>query len=95
MFTNAAMTAETMRHYKMLMRGFQEETRWNSSSPLVPFSSHPKDRIADASSLGTGFLRRFKNPTIFLKISCDAEYVLPIIVGMYFQISTWTSNAVL
>ncbi|KAM3286513.1 bifunctional nuclease 2 isoform X1 [Capsicum chacoense] len=77
------LLSETMRHYKMRMRGFQEETRWNSSAPLVPFSSHPKDRIADASSLGTGFLRRFKNPTIFLKISCDAEYVLPIIVGEY------------
>lgn len=67
----------------MRMRGFQEETRWHSSAHLVPFSFHPKDRIADASSLGTGFLRRFKNPTIFLKISCDAEYVLPIIVGEY------------
>lgn len=76
------LVSETMRHYKMHMHGFQE-TRWHSSDHLVPFSFHPKDRIADASSLGTGFLRRFKNPTIFLKISCDAEYVLPIIVGEY------------
>lgn len=77
------LVSETMRHYKMRTRGFQEETRWNSSAHLVPFSLHSKDRIADASSLGTGFLSRFKNPTIFLKISCDAEYVLPIIVGEY------------
>ncbi|KAK4346971.1 hypothetical protein RND71_033310 [Anisodus tanguticus] len=76
------LVSETMRHYKMRMRGFQEP-RWHSSAHLPPFSSHPKDRIADASSLGTGFLRRFNNPTIFLKISCDAEYVLPIIVGEY------------
>ncbi|KAJ8567665.1 hypothetical protein K7X08_019873 [Anisodus acutangulus] len=77
------LVLETMRHYKMLMRGFQEEPRWHSSAHLAPFSFHPKDRIADASSLGTGFLRRFKNPTIFLKVSCDAEYVLPIIAGEY------------
>lgn len=75
------LVSETMKHYKMHMGGFQEETRWHSSAHLIPSSFHPKDRIADASSLGTGFLRRFKNPTIFLKISCDAEYVLPIIVG--------------
>ncbi|XP_060192963.1 bifunctional nuclease 2 [Lycium barbarum] len=75
------LVSETTRHYKMRMHGFQEEPRWHSSAHLAPFSFHPKDRIADASSLGTGFLRRFKNPTIFLKISCDAEYVLPVIVG--------------
>lgn len=67
----------------MRMRGFQEP-RWHSSAHLVPFSFHTKDPIADASSLGTGFLRRFQNPTIFLKISCDGEYVLPIIVGTCF-----------
>nr|XP_016488016.1 PREDICTED: bifunctional nuclease 2-like isoform X1 [Nicotiana tabacum] len=76
------LISETMRHYQMRMRGFQEP-RWHSSAHLVPFSFHTKDPIADASSLGTGFLRRFQNPTIFLKISCDGEYVLPIIVGEY------------
>ncbi|PNY15133.1 bifunctional nuclease 2-like protein [Trifolium pratense] len=28
-----------------------------------------------------GLLQRFQNPTIFLKISCDGDYVLPIVVG--------------
>ncbi|KAG9132326.1 hypothetical protein Leryth_012996 [Lithospermum erythrorhizon] len=74
--------AETARHYRMLMHGFQEETIWNSAQS-VPFSIQGKDPRAHISSVGPGFLRQFLSPTIFLKVSCDGDFLLPIIVGEY------------
>ncbi|XP_057962858.1 bifunctional nuclease 2 isoform X2 [Malania oleifera] len=75
------LVSETMRHYRMRRQGFEEEMKWQSSSELLPFSVRAKESRVDVNSLGLGFLRRFQSPTIFLKISCDGDFLLPIIVG--------------
>ncbi|KAH1163396.1 hypothetical protein AAZX31_01G149100 [Glycine max] len=54
---------------------FQPEFQWKSSTPSIPLSR------TDNTLLRHGFLQRFKNPTIFLRISCDGDYILPIVVG--------------
>ena len=68
----------------MRKEGFQEEIRWHSSGQLVyPFGlQERKEARANTGLLGHGFLRRFHSPTIFLKVSCDGDFVLPIIVGI-------------
>lgn len=56
--------------------------KWQSSSQFVPFSVQKKDPRGDVTSIGPEFLRRFQSPSIFLKISCDGDFLLPIIVGI-------------
>lgn len=58
---------------------FQSELQRKS-----PFPENSSRR--DSNLFRQGFLQRFQNPTIFLKISCDGDYVLPIVVGMYAMI---------
>ena len=69
-------SAETFSHYHMWKHRFQPEFQWKSSTPSIPLSR------TDNTLLRHGFLQRFKNPTIFLRISCDGDYILPIVVGM-------------
>ncbi|XP_052197887.1 bifunctional nuclease 2 isoform X2 [Diospyros lotus] len=69
------LLSETIRHYRMRMQGFQEEAKWQSSA-----QSFPRNEV---SSIGPAFLRHFQSPTIFLKISCDGDFLLPIIVGEF------------
>lgn len=57
--------------------------KWQSSGQLVPFSVRTKEPRGDVTSIGPEFLRRFQSPTIFLKISCDGDFLLPIIVGEF------------
>ncbi|XP_047149369.1 bifunctional nuclease 2 isoform X2 [Vigna umbellata] len=59
----------------MWKKGFQAEFQWKSSAPSIPLSR------TDSSLLRHSFLQRFQNPTIFLRISCDGDYILPIVVG--------------
>lgn len=77
------LLSETIKHYRMRLQGFQEEIKWQSSAQLFPFSVQAKESRADVSSIGPAFLRRFQSPTIFLKISCDGDLLLPIIVGEF------------
>lgn len=65
-------SAETISHYRMRTRGFQEDMKWKSSSKSFPYSN----------TVGQGFLQRFQSPTMFLKISCDGDFLLPIVVGI-------------
>lgn len=37
---------------------------------------------AKITSIGQAFLSRFPSPTIFLKIPCDGEFLLPIVVDI-------------
>ncbi|KAF7829012.1 bifunctional nuclease 2 isoform X1 [Senna tora] len=74
------LLSETVSHYHMWRHGFREELQWKSSIPSVPLSFQAKN---PRTELRQGFLQRFKNPTIFLKISCDGDYVLPIVVGKF------------
>lgn len=67
----------------MLMHGSQEETKGRSPLQLGPFSVQPNDPRSQVNSVGPGFSRHFKSPAIFLHISCDGDFVLPITVGIY------------
>uniref|UniRef100_A0A0R0LG61 BFN domain-containing protein n=1 Tax=Glycine max TaxID=3847 RepID=A0A0R0LG61_SOYBN len=69
------LLSETFSHYHMWKHRFQPEFQWKSSTPSIPLSR------TDNTLLRHGFLQRFKNPTIFLRISCDGDYILPIVVG--------------
>ncbi|KAK2981261.1 hypothetical protein RJ640_028626 [Escallonia rubra] len=73
--------AETLRHYRMRIQGFEAEINWQTTGQFIPFSARGKDPRAALDPLGPGLLRRFQSPTIFLKISCDGDFLLPIIVG--------------
>ena len=55
----------------MWKKRFQEDASFNQRESRV--NSH---------SLGLGFFRRFRSPTVFLKISCNGDFLLPIVVGM-------------
>ncbi|XVF59854.1 hypothetical protein PTKIN_Ptkin07bG0308900 [Pterospermum kingtungense] len=78
MFLEASLlVSETISHYRMLRQGFGEDIKWGSSRRQFSVSK------AKITSIGQHFLRRFPNPTIFLKISCDGDYLLPIIVGEF------------
>lgn len=70
----------------MRIKGFQEKVKWQPSGQLISFSVLGKHPTADMDSLGPDLLRTFRNPTIFLKICCDGDFVLPIVVG-----TSWTS----
>ncbi|XWS45612.1 hypothetical protein CRYUN_Cryun15aG0151200 [Craigia yunnanensis] len=71
------LVSETILHYRMLKQGFQEDVKWLSSRRQLPMS---RDKI---TSIGQAFLSRFPSPTIFLKISCDGDFLLPVIVGEF------------
>lgn len=77
--------SETMWHYGMRKQGFRETMKWKSSTELVSFSVGTKEPGVDVTSIGREFLRRFQSPTFFLKISCDGDFLLPIIVGMLIK----------
>ncbi|KAF3440362.1 hypothetical protein FNV43_RR18646 [Rhamnella rubrinervis] len=67
------LLSETISHYSLRRRGFQEDLKWKSSGKSFPYSN----------AVGQGFLQRFQSPTIFLKISCDGDFLLPIVVGEF------------
>ncbi|KAE9612925.1 putative UVR domain, bifunctional nuclease domain-containing protein [Lupinus albus] len=81
------LLSETISHYHMWSHGFQDDLLWKSSAPSTPLSFQGKNSRADNNNnnnnslIRQGFLQRFQNPTIFLKISCDGDYILPIVVG--------------
>ncbi|CAN0918905.1 Bifunctional nuclease 2 [Linum grandiflorum] len=75
---------ETLSHHRMRRQGFLDEMTWQSYSKLFPSSLQGRGLTrADPGTLGIEFLRRFKNPTIFLRISCDGDFLLPISVGEF------------
>ncbi|AED98148.1 Bifunctional nuclease domain [Arabidopsis suecica] len=77
----SVLVAETSMHYKMRRHGFRQDSMWQTSRPLPPFSIRASESRVGVLPIGLGFLRQFKQPTIFLKISCDGDYLLPVIVG--------------
>lgn len=68
-------------HYKMRRNGFREDSIWQASRHLPPFAVRASESRVGVLPIGLGFLRQFKQPTIFLKVSCDGDYLLPLIVG--------------
>ncbi|KAL1217078.1 Bifunctional nuclease 2 [Cardamine amara subsp. amara] len=77
----SVLVAETSMHYNMRRHGFREDSMWQSSRRLPPFAVRASDSRIGVFPIGLGFLRQFKHPTIFLKISCDGDYLLPLVVG--------------
>ncbi|KAG9442836.1 hypothetical protein H6P81_018690 [Aristolochia fimbriata] len=75
------LTSETAAHYHLLKRGFLEDVKWQPSTHLTPFSIQARGSSANVGPIGSGLLRRFRSPTIFLKVSCDGDMLLPILVG--------------
>ncbi|KAH7669100.1 hypothetical protein IHE45_11G054900 [Dioscorea alata] len=75
------LVSETVRHYNLWKNGFVNDTRWQPPGHMYPFSNHSKGPNSDVSSIGYGFLRRYQSPTIFLKIACDEDLFLPVVVG--------------
>ncbi|CAI8588527.1 unnamed protein product [Vicia faba] len=71
------LLSETITHYGMWRHRFQDDLQWKS--PISSFPQHTSR--TDSSLLRQDLLQTFQNPTIFLKISCDGDYVLPIVVG--------------
>ncbi|KAJ0236613.1 Wound-responsive family protein [Hirschfeldia incana] len=78
----SVLVAETSMHYKMRRHGFRQDSIWQASRHLPPFAVRASESTrVGVLPIGLGFLRQFKHPTIFLKISCDGDYLLPLIVG--------------
>ncbi|OAY60942.1 bifunctional nuclease isoform X1 [Manihot esculenta] len=77
------LISETLLHYRMRRKGFQEEMTWRLPGRWNPFAILSKESRPDLSFVGHEFLRRFQSPTIFLKVSCDGDFLLPIIVGEF------------
>ncbi|KAM4118534.1 hypothetical protein ACB094_02G210400 [Castanea mollissima] len=77
------LLSETVLHHRMRRQGYQEERKWPSPGQSTPFSVQLKKPRVNVDVIGENFLRRFQNPTIFLKISCDGDFLLPIIVGEF------------
>lgn len=75
------LLSETLRHHHLRKQGFHEAKQ--SSAPFAPFSAQVKDFRAGINTIGLGILRRFQHPTIFLKISCEGDFLLPIVVGEF------------
>ncbi|MED6185485.1 hypothetical protein PIB30_057450 [Stylosanthes scabra] len=65
----------------MWRHGSQEELQWKSSTPSIPVAVQGRNLRSENNFIRQSFLQRFQNPTIFLKISCDGDYILPIVVG--------------
>ncbi|XP_038905904.1 bifunctional nuclease 2 [Benincasa hispida] len=72
-FEASFLVSETIYHYRMWKKRFQED---------ATFNQRESSRV-NSHSLGLGFFRRFRSPTVFLKISCNGDFLLPIVVGEY------------
>ncbi|XP_022923551.1 bifunctional nuclease 2-like [Cucurbita moschata] len=71
-FEASFLVSETIYHYRMWKKRFQEDANFNQIESRV-----------NSPLLGLGFFRRFRSPTVFLKISCNGDFLLPIVVGEY------------
>ncbi|KAL2939719.1 Bifunctional nuclease 2 [Bienertia sinuspersici] len=76
------LISETVKHYHLRKQGFREEVK-KLAGQVVPFSAQVKYLKSDVNSIGLSILRRFRHPTIFLKISCEGDFLLPIVVGEF------------
>lgn len=73
------LVSETVRHYSLWKQGFVEHTKLHSFNHNHHISQWIKEEKSYTNHLGLGILRRFQSPTIFLKIACDGDLLLPIV----------------
>ncbi|XP_010683029.2 bifunctional nuclease 2 [Beta vulgaris subsp. vulgaris] len=76
------LITETAKHYHLRKQGFREEAKTYAGHYASNFAQ-VKHRRNDVNSIGLSILRRFRHPTIFLKISCEEDFLLPIVVGEF------------
>ncbi|XP_038723518.1 bifunctional nuclease 2-like isoform X2 [Tripterygium wilfordii] len=72
---------ESISHYRMQKHGLGEQFKrppYRKLSFSIVQAKEPR-----VSAIEEDFLRRFQSPTIFLKISCDGDFLLPISVGEF------------
>lgn len=76
---------ELLKHQQLRKQGLSGASGlWHSSDQLTTPINEAKESEADQISLiEHGLLQRFRNPTIFLRIACDGNLLLPIIVGEF------------
>eukprot|EP01018_Ginkgo_biloba_P008973 Gb_36898 [translate_table: standard] len=76
---------ELLKHQQLRRQGFSGAANiWHSSDPLIPPINEEKEsEVNHISSVESSLLRRFRNPTIFLRIACEGNLLLPIIVGEF------------
>ncbi|KAM7261160.1 hypothetical protein ACFE04_026635 [Oxalis oulophora] len=82
-YESSLLISETLWHYRSVNKGFREDMKWQPFNHLPPFSLPATGPRPDLSLLGQTFLRRFPNPTFFLKVSCHGDFLLPISVGEF------------
>lgn len=83
LFSLSQLSAETFSHYRMWRQGFPKERKWQSwPGQSTPFSVHEKKPRVGVDLIGEDLFHNFQSPTIFLKISCDGDFLLPIVVGI-------------
>ncbi|XP_024007623.1 bifunctional nuclease 1 isoform X2 [Eutrema salsugineum] len=81
----SVLVAETSMHYKMRRHGFREDSMWRASWHLPPFAVRASESRVGVFPIGLGFLRQFKHPTIFLKISCDGDAAVEKLLDVPLQ----------
>uniref|UniRef100_A0A0C9S329 TSA: Wollemia nobilis Ref_Wollemi_Transcript_15827_1467 transcribed RNA sequence n=1 Tax=Wollemia nobilis TaxID=56998 RepID=A0A0C9S329_9CONI len=79
------LDSELLKHERLREQGFSGvENILHLSDVLISPLNESKDSEADhISAIEYGLLRRFRDPTIFLKICSDSNLLLPIIVGEF------------
>lgn len=76
---------EILKHQQLRKQGLSGASNlWHSSDQLMtPINEAKESEVDQISLIEHGLLRRFRNPTIFLRIACDGNLLLPIIVGEF------------
>ncbi|KAJ8764327.1 hypothetical protein K2173_006067 [Erythroxylum novogranatense] len=82
-FQASLLISETVAHYRMRKQGFGEDLRWQTSGRMFPHTVQAKESRPELGIIRYDFLRRFQSPTMFLKVSCDGDFLLPILVGEF------------
>ncbi|KAH9610401.1 hypothetical protein KSS87_018869 [Heliosperma pusillum] len=72
---------ETVKHHHLRKQGFPEELK-QFPGQFAPYSTQVRGfGNAVRESVGLSILRRFRHSTMFLKVSCEGNFLLPIVVG--------------
>ncbi|XP_074304986.1 bifunctional nuclease 2 [Silene latifolia] len=74
------LLSETVKHHHLRKQGFPEELK-QYPGQFLPYSTKVRGFENTVTSVGLSILRRFRHSTMFLKVSCEGNFLLPIVVG--------------
>ncbi|KAL9229572.1 hypothetical protein vseg_005024 [Gypsophila vaccaria] len=74
--------ADTVKHHHLRKEGFPEDTK-QLPAHFAPLSTQVRGLRSSVNSVELSILKRFRHPTMFLKISCEGDFLLPIVVGEF------------